>query len=64
MSHLKHVRVMAPLTVLLVVLSIVATTAGAFAASPVKLVSGPSPYAGCSTAGQPGTNYLNAEGRN
>src|SRR6266566_8977307 len=63
MSHLKHVRVIAPLTVLLVVLSIVATTAGAFAASPVSLVtvSGPSPYVGCSTAGQPGTNYLNAE---
>ncbi len=45
---------------MLVVLSIVATTAVAFAASPVT-VSGPSPYAGCSTAGQPGTNYLNAE---
>src|SRR6266516_2911781 len=60
MSHLKHVRVIAPLTILLVVLSIVATTAVAFAASPVT-VSGPSPYAGCSTAGQPGTNYLNAE---
>src|SRR6266516_2760851 len=63
MSHMKHVRVIAPLTILLVVLSIVATTGGAFAASPVNLVtvSGPSPYAGCSTAGQPGTNYLNAE---
>src|SRR6266487_1789613 len=63
MSHLKHVRVIAPLTVLLVVLSIVATTGSAFAASPVNLVtvSGPSPYAGCSIAGQPGTNYLNAE---
>src|SRR5438876_9605337 len=63
MSHMKHVRVIAPLTILLVVLSIVATTGGAFAASPVNLVtvSGPSPYVGCSTAGQPGTNYLNAE---
>src|SRR6266496_6545706 len=63
MSHLKHVRVIAPLTVLLVVLSIVATTGSAFAASPVNLVtvSGPSPYANCSIAGQPGTNYLNAE---
>ena len=63
MSHMKHVRVIAPLTILLVVLSIVATTGGAFAASPVNLVtvSGPSPYAGCSIAGQPGTNYLNAE---
>src|SRR2546428_14174900 len=60
MSHLKHVRVIAPLTILLVVLSIVATTGSAFAASLVT-VSGPSPYAGCSIAGQPGTNYLNAE---
>jgi len=32
----------------------------ALAAAPV-LVSGPSPYAGCSNAGQPGTNYPNAE---
>src|SRR2546428_12933856 len=60
MSHLKHVRVIAPLTILLVVLSIVATTGSAFAASLVT-VSGPSPYTGCSIAGQPGTNYLNAE---
>jgi hypothetical protein len=27
----------------------------------VVTVSGPSPYASCSTAGQPGTNFLNAE---
>jgi hypothetical protein len=31
------------------------------AASALVTVSGPSPYTGCSTAGQPGTNYLNAE---
>ncbi len=30
-------------------------------ASSVVLVSGPSPYAGCSIANQPGTNFLNAE---
>jgi hypothetical protein len=33
---------------------------GAAAASPTT-VSGPSPYASCSNAGQPGTNYPNAE---
>jgi hypothetical protein len=31
------------------------------AASTLVTVSGPSPYASCSTAGQPGTTYLNAE---
>jgi hypothetical protein len=64
MSHLKHVRVIAPLTVFLVVLTVVATFGGALArASSVTLVtvSGPSPYASCSIAGQPGTNFLNAE---
>lgn len=30
-------------------------------ASTLALASGPSPYASCSPAGQPGTNYLNAE---
>src|SRR6266566_5773929 len=62
MRFLKPIRVIALPTVLLVVLTIVATIGAtvAHAASPV-LVSGPSPYAGCSQAGQPGTNYLNAE---
>src|SRR5438874_5727887 len=44
-------------------------TAIAFAVLPVSgaaaagltVVSGPSPYAGCSDANQPGTNYPNAE---
>jgi hypothetical protein len=63
MSHLKHLRVIAPLTAFLVVMTILATARGVLvhASSSLTLVSGPSPYAGCSTAGQPGTNYLNAE---
>jgi len=64
MSHLKQVRVIAPLTVFLVVLTVVATTGGALArASSVTLVtvSSTDPYASCSIAGQPGTNYPDAE---
>jgi hypothetical protein len=57
--------VIAPLTVFLVVLTVAATTRGVLvhAASETALVtvSGPSPYASCSNAGQPGTNFLNAE---
>jgi hypothetical protein len=34
---------------------------GGAAASGATTVSGPSPYASCSNANQPGTNYLNAE---
>ena len=62
MRFLKPIRVIALPTVLLVVLTIVATIGAtvAHAASPV-LVSGQSPYADCSQAGQPGKNYLNAE---
>jgi BNR repeat-like domain len=60
MRHLKHFRVIAPFTLLLVVLTIVATTSAALALTPVT-VSGPSPYAGCSTAGQTGTVSVNAE---
>ena len=41
-------------------LAAVLAASTAWAAPPV-LVSGPSPYAACSIAGQPGTNYLNAE---
>ncbi len=64
MSHLKYVRVIAPLTVFLVVLTVVATIGGALArASSVTLVtvSSTDPYASCSIAGQPGTNYPDAE---
>ena len=39
----------------------IATAAPAGAATSVVTVSGPSPYAGCSDAGQPGTVYPNAE---
>src|SRR2546425_5356174 len=64
MSHLKHVRVIAPLTVFLVILAVVTTVGGglvyASTVSPLVLVSGPSPYATC-TIGGPGTNYVNAE---
>src|SRR5437667_873090 len=63
MSHLKHVRVLAPLTVFLVILTIVVTAHGVLvhaAPSPVK-VSGASPYASCLNAGEPGTNFGNAE---
>src|SRR5438128_5490081 len=34
---------------------------GGAAAAGLTVVSGPSPYAGCSDANQPGTNYPNAE---
>ncbi|HEX6555705.1 MAG TPA: sialidase family protein [Ktedonobacteraceae bacterium] len=64
MRHLKPIRVMALPTVLLVVLTIVATISATLAhASSLTLatVSGPSPYKNCSTTGQQGTNYLNAE---
>ncbi len=64
MSHLKHVRVIAPLMVFLVVLTVVGTFGGglvhASTVSPLVLVSGTSPYTDC-TIGVPGTNYLNAE---
>src|SRR5215469_14146153 len=66
MSHLKHIRIIAPLTVFLVVLTALATAGTALAhanATETALVtaSGPSPYASCSNADQPGTNFLNAE---
>ena len=37
------------------------TTAGPFTVSPLTVVSGPSPFAGCDLSGQPGTNFLNSE---
>jgi hypothetical protein len=62
MSHFKHVRVIAPLTVFLVVLTIVATVSGGLVhAASLVLVSGPSPYASCSNDAQTGTNNVNAE---
>ena len=64
MRHLKHVRVIAPFTVLLVVLTILVTAGDALAhASSVKLVtvSSADPYASCSIPGNPGTNYPDAE---
>jgi hypothetical protein len=66
-SHFKHVRVIAPLTVFLVVLTVLATAGTALAhanATETALVTvsaNPSPYASCSNANQPGTNFLNAE---
>jgi hypothetical protein len=65
MSRLKHMRVLAPLTVLLVVLTVVATIGSAFARAspPIKLVtvSSTDPYATCSIPGNPGINSVNAE---
>ena len=40
---------------------VLAASTTALAAGTVKPVSGPSPYAACSNAGQPGTNYVNAK---
>ncbi len=60
MHHIKHVKfVFATIVALLAVLA-VGPLSLVYASSLVR-VSGPSPYAGCSNAGQPGTNYLNAE---
>src|SRR5438270_11437977 len=64
MRHLKPIRVMALPTVLLVVMTIVATISATLAyASTLTLttVSSADPYASCSNAGQPGTNYVDAE---
>src|SRR6266550_1704595 len=64
MRFLKPMRVIALPTVLLVVLTIVATIGATVAhAASLVLVSGQSPYADCSQAGQPvtSTNYVNAE---
>jgi hypothetical protein len=62
MSHLKHVRVIAPFTVVLIVLTVAATTRGVLVqAASLVTVSGPSAYASCLNAGEPGTNFVNAE---
>ncbi len=65
MSHLKHIRVIAPLTVFLVILTVMATVGGRLVRAsttitPLVTVSSPSLYATC-TIGGPGTNYVNAE---
>src|SRR6266852_4921690 len=48
--------------VALIVMATMATSASAsaFTVAPLKLASGPSPFASC-TIGGPGTNYVNAE---
>ncbi|TMC93822.1 MAG: exo-alpha-sialidase, partial [Chloroflexi bacterium] len=63
MRFLKPMRMMALSTVLLVVMTIVATISSGLvhAASLVTVSGNPSPYTGCSTAGQPGTVSVNAE---
>src|SRR6266852_5552534 len=65
MHHIKHVKfVFVAKMALLVVLTVEATFGAALAhASSVKLVtvSSADPYAGCSIAGNPGTNYPDAE---
>jgi hypothetical protein len=45
----------------LVVLVATPSAAGPLTVSPLTVVSGPSPFAGCSIAGQTGTNFLNSE---
>src|SRR5215467_14420778 len=62
MSHLKHIRIIAPLTVFLVVLTIVATVYGGLVrASSLITVSSIDPYSSCSIPGNPGKNYADAE---
>jgi len=63
MSHLKHIRVIAPLTVFLVILAAVASVGGGLVrAASLSPVSGPSPYASCTIGGSSSSiNYVNAE---
>jgi len=59
MHHMKLAKL---ITVVVFLIALVAAVpAGLVHASSLTLVSGPSPYANCSIADQPGTNYLNAE---
>jgi hypothetical protein len=62
-GHLKHIKVIAPLTVFLAAPAVLATAGTAVAATPTPLVtvSGTDPYAGCSIPGNPGTNFPGAE---
>jgi hypothetical protein len=59
MRHIHRLRIIAPLTVLVVVLT-VARGALVHASSSLTLVSRPSPFASCHVGG-PDTNYVNAE---
>ena len=60
MRHMKHVKyVFVSIVVLLAVLA--TTPVGQVQASSFVTVSGASPYASCLNAGEPGTNYVNAE---
>ena len=66
MSHLKHIRVIAPLTVFLVILTVAAIFGGGLArassVSPLVLVSGPSPFASCTIGGSSSSKvYTNGE---
>jgi hypothetical protein len=61
MRHLKHVRVIAPLMVLLAVLSTSSVALASASSVTLVTVSSTDPYANCSIAGQPGTNYADAE---
>jgi len=60
MRHMKHVKyVFVSIVALLAVLA--TTPVGQVQASSLVTVSGASPYASCLNAGEPGTNYVNAE---
>ncbi len=61
MHHIRHVKFVF-VTMIALLAALATSTAGLVYAQPTLVtVSGPSPYAGCSNAGQPGTNYVNAE---
>lgn len=59
MHHIKLARLV--VIVVFLIAFVAAIPAGLVHASSLILVSGPSPFANCSIAGQPGTNYLNSE---
>jgi hypothetical protein len=62
MSHLKHIRVLAPLTAFLIVRTILATARGVLVhAASLVTVSSADPYASCVNAGEPGTVSKDAE---
>src|ERR687885_1548441 len=64
MSHHRHLRhlIVAVLLALLAISPASVAAAGPYSATPLKLTSGPSPFApGCNGAPQTGTNYPNAE---
>ena len=60
MRHMKHVKYV--FVCIVALLAVLATTpVGQVQASSLVTVSGASPYASCLNAGEPGTNYVNAE---